>query len=114
MSANAYNQLKPISNIEEKFENPIDITEIINICKQYSKLGFKIQHQIETIIEYGMEDSIKSGKVKVSSLPLIKYFLESIKDVHLLGDAALQADECIALIELFEMEHPELFVSPVN
>lgn len=95
---------------EENFENPIDISDIINVCKEYSRLGWQIQHQIECITETGIEEAIKSGTVKITSLPLIKHFLQSVSENPLFGDASYQANECIALIENYELTHPRLQV----
>lgn len=97
-----------VTDDEEEFENPIDIQDIITICKEYSKLGWQIQNQIEHITEMGIEESIKTGVVKVVSLPLIKYFLKTVSSNPLLGDASNQAEECVALIENYELTHPEL------
>lgn len=98
---------------DDKFENPIDISDIITICKEYSKLGFQIQNQIEHITEIGIEESIQTGVVKTSSLPLIKFFLKVLSQNPLFGDAVSQAQECIMLIEIYEMNHPKA-ASPLN
>lgn len=95
-----------IADSDETFENPIDLSDILTVCKEYSKLGWQIQNQIETITELGIEEAIKGGLVKVSSLPLIKHFLQSVCENPLFGDASFQANECIALIENYELKHP--------
>lgn len=99
---------------DEKFDIPIDIADIINICKEYSMLGWQIQNQIEQITTLGIEKSIKSGAVKVSSLVVIKDFLYKICENAWFGDAANQANDCISLIEDFELRNPELFMKKIN
>lgn len=99
---------------EDEFETPIDISDIITVCKEYSRLGWQIQNQIERITESGIEESLKSGTVKVASLPIIKHFLMTVSENPLFGDAVAQAEETIALIEIFEMNHPELTKALAN
>lgn len=91
---------------DEDFDNPLDLTDILEICKEYSQLGSKIQNQIELITEIGIEEAIKNGSVKVVSLPFIKSFLKAVSNNPLFGDAAEQCVECVALIEIFEMNQP--------
>ena len=98
----------------ETFDIPIDISDIINICKEYSKLGWQIQKQIEEITELGIEEAINSGTVKITAIPHIKDFLTSVSDNAYFGDAADQAKECIALIESFELKNPLLFKTSAN
>lgn len=94
---------------EDEFQTPIDISDILSVCKEYSRLGWQIQNQVEYIAENGVDDALKTGTVKVNSLPLVKNFLKVVRDNPLFGDAADQADECVALIEIYEMNHPELY-----
>lgn len=119
MTVNALSTIE-LSHIEtntddnETFDIPIDISDIINICKEYSKLGWQIQNQIEEITEQGIEEAILNGTVKVSALPHIKDFLTSVSDNAYFGDAADQAKECISLIESFELKNPLLFKTSTN
>jgi hypothetical protein len=53
-----------IEDKEEEFSIPLDISDIINICREYNKLGWQIQNQVENILEVGVEESIKSGIVR--------------------------------------------------
>jgi len=99
---------------EDNFENPIDISDIITVCKEYSKLGWQIQNQIEYITESGIEEAIQSGVVKTTSLPVIKHFLSVVSKNPLFGDASSQAEEVVALIEVYEMQHPELMRTMAN
>ncbi len=94
------------SGNEDELEIPIDLSDILTVCKEYHKLGWKIQSQVENLLELGIDESIQQGIVKVESLPHIKDFLTSICDNAYFGDAAYQANECIALIEHFELRSP--------
>lgn len=81
---------------------PIDISEVISICKEYSTLGFLIQSQIDFIMENGFEEAVKSNKITASTLIHIKDFLNKISHMHYLGDAAIQAEDSIKEIEKYE------------
>jgi len=72
---------------------PLDISEIMQICKEYSSLGFKIQSQIDYILENGIEEAIKNNKI--SDIEYIKDFFEKMSKMYYLGDAALQAEDCL-------------------
>ena len=97
--------LTTTSNQEEEFSIPLDISDIISICREYNKLGWQIQNQVETILEVGVEESIKTGTVKQQSLPYIKSFLMAISRNAYFGDAVSQAEECIHLISEYESTH---------
>jgi hypothetical protein len=88
--------------LNEEFSNPLDISDIIGICKKFSNLEYKIQSQIETILEVGVEDAIKIGMISKASLSEIKEFLISVSNVGLFGDAAEQARDCFELISIYE------------
>lgn len=99
---------------DEEFSIPLDISDIINICREYNKLGWQIQNQVENILEVGVEESIKSGNVKRESLPHIKSFLHSICSNAYFGDAVSQANDCIQLISEYESTHKVTYVSQAN
>ena len=86
---------------EEEYSIPLNISDIIEICKEYNKLGYNIQSQMDSILNIGIEQSIISGILKKESLPHIKYFLTTIYDNSYFGDASFQAKECLFLIDLF-------------
>jgi len=88
---------------EEEYSIPLDISDIINICREYNKLGWKIQNQVENILELGVEESIKQGIVTKESLPQIKSFLKSISSNAYFGDAVSQSNDCIKLIREYEL-----------
>jgi hypothetical protein len=92
-----------IVDSNEEFSIPLDISDIINICREYSNLGWQVQNQVEQILEVGVEESIKSGFVKKESLPHIKNFLISIHSNPYWGDASAQADICVKLISKYEL-----------
>lgn len=87
---------------EEEYSIPLDISDLINICQEYNKLGWQIQTQIENILELGVEESINNGIVQKASLPHIKCFLQAICKNPYFGDAASQAQDCIKLIQQHE------------
>jgi len=90
---------------DDEYSIPLDISDIISICREYNKLGWQIQNQVENILEVGVEESIKNGNVKRESLPHIKHFLHSICQNAYFGDAVSQAHDCIRLIVDFESKN---------
>ena len=104
MSINELNTLSVIetNNQDEELDIPIDLSDIISICREYNKLGWQIQQQVENILEIGVEEAIKSGYVKQQSLPLIKSFLKAVSQNPYFGDATSQANDCILLIQQYE------------
>jgi len=96
------------SKDNEEYSNiPIDISDIINICKEYSKLGGNIQNQIDYILEFGIEDGIKNGLVTQQSLIFIKNFLQGISNNPYFGDSVNQSQEVIFLIKEYESSLPK-------
>ena len=90
---------------EEYNTVPIDISDIINICKEYSALGIQFQSQVENILEIGVEQSIKTGIVSRQALPFIKDFLKAIVNNPYFGDAVYQAKVAISMIKEYEYQH---------
>ncbi len=97
---------------DEEFSIPLDISDIITICREFNKLGWQIQNQVEQILDVGVEESIKSGNVKRESLPHIKSFLRCISQNAYFGDAVAQAHDCIKLIQAYEEKHKIVHVMP--
>jgi len=89
-------------NKEDEYSIPLNISDILIICKEFNKLGWGIQQQIENILEFGVKESIESGFLKQESLPFVKNFLNCICQNPYFGDATSQAEECIELIEQYE------------
>jgi len=86
---------------EDEYSIPLDISDIINICREYTKLTWQTQSYIESILEMGVDEAIKSGSVQQDSLPHIKNFLLKICDNSYFGDATSQAKEAIYLIDTY-------------
>ncbi|HEY5267617.1 MAG TPA: hypothetical protein VII94_00605 [Candidatus Saccharimonadales bacterium] len=107
-------ETKPSDEKDEEYSIPLDISDIINICKDFNSLGWHIQNQIENILEVGVEESIKSGHVKQQSLPHIKHFLRRICGNVYFGDAAVQAEDCLKLIRYYEDKYQIQYVSNYN
>lgn len=99
---------------EELYSIPLDISDIINICREYNKLGWQIQNQVENILELGVEETIKSGIVKKESLSQIKNFLEQITKNAYFGDAITQAEDCIELIKQYQDKYKVVKISTTN
>lgn len=106
MTTSQLKLVEPISisslDKDDEYSIPLDISDIINICREYNKLGWQIQNQIENILEFGIEESIKNGSLKQEYIPHIKDFLKSIGKNPYFGDAVYQADECIHNIKEYE------------
>jgi len=99
---------------DDEFSIPLDISDIISICKDFNSLGWQIQNQVENILEVGVEEAIRSGNVKKESLPRIKFFLRKICGNAYFGDAVSQAQDCIRLIQDYEEAHQIRHVSNFN
>ena len=99
---------------DDEFSIPLDISDIISICRDFNSLGWQIQQQVENILEVGVEESIKSGNVKKESLPRIKHFLQRICDNAYFGDAVSQAQDCIRLIQDYEEKYQVRYAANYN
>lgn len=99
---------------EEEFSIPLDISDILSICKEYNKLGWQVQTQVENILELGIEESIKNGHVKKESLLQIKQFLIAIGKNPYFGDAVSQAHDCLQIISDYEKKHNLILISKSN
>lgn len=84
----------------DEFDIPLDIFDIINICKEYSSLGWQIQNQVEQILEVGVEESVKNGFVKKESLPHIKSFIQKFGENPYFGDIIPQSNIIIEDINM--------------
>ena len=103
MIARDDSKLLSLSN-EEEFSIPLDISDIISICREYNKLGWQIQSQVESILDMGIEESIQQGYLKRESIPHIKNFLQQITKNAYFGEAVDQAEEVITLINQYEVK----------
>ncbi len=102
---------KKIEN-EEVFSIPLNVSEILELCQKFSNLGFNIQHQLQDIAEYGVEESIKRGLVKKESLPFIQDFLSTLSKNSYLGDAAMEAETFLFMLK--ELEPPKRNLLSLN
>ena len=93
---------------------PIDISDILGVCKSYAVLGWQIQNQVELLMEVGVEEAIRTGAVMIAALPHIKEFLRQVVSNPLFGDAADQAQSVIVMIDWFVEEHPEYCQTTIN
>lgn len=84
--------------------NPIDISEIFEICKEYSSLGFQIQNEIDFILENGFDEAIKKKKINNYNFHIMKDFFSKISKMYYLGDAAIQAEDFIKEIDSYELK----------
>lgn len=107
-------ELNSSDNTDEEYSIPLDISDILRICKEYNKLGWQIQSQVENIIEFGVEESIRNGNVKRESLPHIKFFLHRICENPYFGDAVSQAQDCMTLIIEYEDQNKIDYISKYN
>jgi len=88
-----------ISASEEEYSIPLDMSDLISVCQEFSNLGLQIQSQIEHILELGIEESIKSGLIKKEHLPQLKKFLKIINQNPYFGDACSQSGDLILKID---------------
>lgn len=104
------------SNVQynEPLDTALNITDILAVCKQFSQLGWKIQSQLEYILEYGIEEAIQSNRIDAQTLPHIRDFLQLICENGYFGDAADQSLELLMMLDDFAAHHPELFTSHQN
>src|SRR5208283_4040239 len=105
------NEVNTSTKEDEEFSIPLDISDIISICKDFNSLGWQVQTQIDNILENGVEESIRNGSVKQDSLPRIKYFLRRICGNVYFGEAVEQAQDVILLIKQYEDKYQVRYIS---
>lgn len=89
------------------YDIPLNISDILHICKEYSKLGLNMQNQINYIVEFGLEECIQNKYIKTEHLPYICSFLEKLCENVYFGDAVSQSKEIIFNIKA-HMENSKL------
>ena len=103
-----------VENVEEtKLDLPTDIGDILEVCEQYTMLGFNIQQQIKWLLEIGIDEAIQEGKVNVEALPHIRSFLENITE-KMYGDVIDQSFEVIMMIDNYELKHTHIMKRTAN
>ena len=50
MTAHKLDNLDSAVSHDEEYSIPLDISDIISICREYNKLGWQIQNQVENIL----------------------------------------------------------------
>jgi hypothetical protein len=90
----------------EVLDIPLDISDLISICREYTKLGYQMQSQVDQLLELGIQDAIKTRVVSAAALPHIKSFLQQVIRNPYFGDAVDQASDCIRMIEGWQTSHP--------
>ena len=92
--------------VEDPFNTPISTFDILAICREYSKLGYQMQQQVETLTELGIQDAINSRAISAAALPHIKFFYQQVIRNPLFGDAVDQAAEIVRAIEDWQEANP--------
>jgi hypothetical protein len=85
---------------------PLDLSDLLTVCREYTKLGLNLQHQVEILIEYGVDTAINQRLVSRSALPHIRAFLKVIGSSWVFGDSSLQASDLIDAIDCYQHQHP--------
>jgi len=96
--------MRPILN--DFTDVPLDLSDLLTLCKEYSRLGFNLQNQVEILIDCGVETAINQRLIARSSLPHIRAFLKTIEQNALFGDSSLQANELITAIDFYAHKNP--------
>ncbi len=86
----------------------IDLSDVLEVCRQYTVLGWGTQNQIECLAECGVEEAIDSGKVNRQALPHIRDFLQSITERLINSDVVDQAYSILMMIDHYELKHPQI------
>lgn len=115
MTFSKLENLMPVEHeTDDEFSIPLDISDIISICKDFNSLGWQIQNRIENILKIGVEEAIKEGVVRQEALPHIKHFLQKICTNPYFGDAVSQAQGCLKLIHQYEDKNQVKYCSSAN
>ena len=80
---------------------PLDINDLLHICKEYNSLGSKIQNNIDQILELGFDKVFETNSIDIGSIPFILNFFDEIVKNPYFGDACSQAQNSIYLINAF-------------
>lgn len=98
--------LQLVSIEQETINTPISMFDILSICREFSKLGYQMQQQVETITELGIKDAINSKAVSAAALPHIKFFLQQVIRNPYFGEAVDQAADAVRMIENWQESNP--------
>lgn len=113
--ANEFIKASGVVQYENKSESaPTDISDILNICKHFSQLGWRLQVQLEMIMENGVEEAMSGGQVDANALLGIRGFLKVVSDNELLGEVSEQCFATMMMIDHYIDKHPEVFKRSKN
>ena len=88
---------------EDEFSSPIDMSDVLEICLEYSKAGPKIQNQINMIWEEGLDYSL--DLIEKENIPFIINFFNKISNNPLFGDASSQAKDVVEKLNLYSKKY---------
>lgn len=92
---------------DDEFDIPMSISDIIEVCQEYSKLE-NLQDCIEDVIDDNVDALIKSGKLNIKSIPKLLVFLDKISNNPYFGDASYQAEQLIITLKKCMRNHNNL------
>ena len=90
------------------------ISDVLNVCKQFSQLGWRIQAQLEYILNHGIEEAIGDGQISAETLPHIRHFLQFLCENPYFGDASEESLELLLLLDDCALQHPQFFITHQN
>jgi hypothetical protein len=90
---------------ENEFSIPLNLFEIIDICKEYNNLNTYLQKQISNIMSEGISHCIENKLVDQKSFPELISFFEKIINNQYFGEARDQAIECVQVMSLCVPKH---------
>jgi hypothetical protein len=85
----------------DEIDVPLDLSDILAICQEYSLLGFQLQNCLTNILDNGVEETVNSGKLNLSHIPFLIGFLDILSKNPYFGDAAYQAKQVKVLLQKF-------------
>lgn len=57
-------------------DRELDMADVIRIGKAYSKMGWAIQEQLESVLDLGIKQALEDGELNMNALSYIYEFLE--------------------------------------
>jgi hypothetical protein len=90
---------------DEEYNNPLDISELLELCETYVKVGPSIRQQIKKMCE---NDANIISSDSLRALPFVKDFLKKIANNVYFGDAGLQAIDLLSKIKFIEDKYSHI------
>lgn len=56
----------------------MELYDLIQLCKKYSRMGWAVQQQLDNILDMGLAAAIEEGKVNPNALDIIREFLGDV------------------------------------